>query len=40
MDDEDNDKYHDLSSTIDYLNKTTPINKFQNQQNNLNPFTK
>ena len=40
MDDEDDDKFHNLSSTMDYLSRTTPINQFQNSQINFNPFTK
>ena len=40
LDDEDDDKFHNLSSTMDYLSRTTPINQLQNGQMNLNPFTK
>ena len=40
-DDEDDDnKFHNLSSTMDYLSRTTPINQIQNGQINFNPFTK
>jgi serine/threonine protein phosphatase PrpC len=40
MDDEDDDKFHNLSSTMDFLSRTTPITQVQNGQINFIPFTK
>ena len=40
MDDEDDDRFHNLSSTMDYLSRTSPIKQIQNGQTNFNQFAK